>query len=208
MDVPLNAEVSCSDGTCGRSTVIVVDPRTQQVTHFVVVDDHTAYLVPIGAIADSSTSHIRLSWSIAELLQAEPFTREVPADEEHIEMMRNAKGGSPVFGPYTKEDAAHMVNALGDATMEEEQLPPDEIGIHQNARVEATDGTVGEVAEFIVDAQTNKISHLVLRKGHLWGTRDVWVPVDEIDHIEDDIVYLKLNRRAVDQLPAVRAPKK
>jgi sporulation protein YlmC with PRC-barrel domain len=208
MDVPLNVEVSCSDGACGRSTVIIVDPKTQRVTHVVVQDEGNEYLVPIGAISDSSATHIRLSWSVAELRQAESFIQEVPADEEHLDMMSNAMVSSSVFGPYTSPDAAYMVDALGDATMEQELVPANEMAIHQDARVEAIDGTVGEVEEFIIDPETNEISHLVLRKGHFWGERDVSVPVNEIDRVEDDVVYLKLDRKSVGHLPAVRAPKK
>ena len=151
---------------------------------------------------------IRLSWSLAELHQAESFVQEVPADEEHMDMMSNAMVGSSVFGPYTSPDAAYMVEALADATMEQEQVPDNELAIHQDARVEATDGTAGIVDEFIIDPETNKISHLVLRKGHFWGDRDITVPVNQIDRVEDDVVYLKMDKKAIGHLPAVRAPKK
>jgi sporulation protein YlmC with PRC-barrel domain len=188
--------------------VIIVDPRTKQVTHVVVQDEESEYLVPMAAIAASSATHIRLSWSRAELRQASSYIQEVPADEEHLEMMTNVMVGSSVFGPYTTPDAAQMVEALGDATMEQELVPADELALHQGARVEATNGTVGEVDEFVVDPETNSITHLVLRKGHFWGERDVTVPVSEIDRVEDDVVYLRLDRKAVGKLPAVRAPKK
>ena len=208
MDVPLNVEVFCSDGACGRSTVIIIDPHTQQVTHFVVQNEGNEYLIPINAIAESSATQLRLSWSRTELRQAKSFIEEVPADEEHMEMMGDAMVGSSVFGPYTSPDAAHMVDAMADAMMEQEQVPANELAIHQDARVEATDGTVGTVDEFVVNAETGKITHLILRKGHFWGDRDVAVPLDKIDRVEDDIVYLRLDRKAIGSLPAVRAPKK
>ena len=53
MDIPLNVEVRCSDGAGGKSTVIIVHPGTQQVTHFVVDSHGSEYLVPIGAVAES-----------------------------------------------------------------------------------------------------------------------------------------------------------
>jgi sporulation protein YlmC with PRC-barrel domain len=208
MDIPLSVEVFCSDGACGRSTVIIVDPQTQQVTHFVVKDEAREYLVPIAVIAESSATSIRLNWSVSELRQAKSFIQEVPADQEHMEMMGDAMVGSSVFGPYTSPDAAYMVDAMADATMEQEQVPANELAIHQDARVEATDGTVGTVDEFIVDPETNKISHLVLRKGHFWGERDITVPLNEIERVEDDVVYLKLDKKTIGHLPAVRAPKK
>jgi hypothetical protein len=36
MDIPLNAEVHCTDGVCGRSTYVIVNPVNEQVTHVVV----------------------------------------------------------------------------------------------------------------------------------------------------------------------------
>lgn len=37
------------------------------------------------------------------------------------------------------------------------------------------------------------ITHLVLRESHLWGQKDVTIPVSEIDRMEDNVVYHKLN---------------
>ena len=36
MDIPLNVDVHCPDGRCGRSTHIIINPATEQVTHLVV----------------------------------------------------------------------------------------------------------------------------------------------------------------------------
>ena len=60
----------------------------------------------------------------------------------------------------------------------------------------ATDGHVGEVDEFIVDPADRHITHLILRKGHFWGHKDVSIPVDQIDRIEADTIYLKLDKHA------------
>jgi sporulation protein YlmC with PRC-barrel domain len=208
MDVPLDVEVHCSDGACGRSTAIIVDPRTEQVTHFVVAAEGREYLVPIDAIAESAPSRIQLHLSRAELSNAESFTKEVPADEAHMAILAAEMTGSSVLGPYTSPDAVYMAETMAAATMREEQIPDDELAIHWGARVEATDGDIGRVDELLIDVQTNRISHLVLRKGHFWGKRDVTVPVDQIDRVEEDVVYLKLDKAAVGQLPSVPAPKK
>jgi hypothetical protein len=37
---------------------------------------------------------------------------------------------------------------------------------------------------FVVDPKTGHITHLVLREGHLWGQRDVAIPVNAIERIE------------------------
>ncbi len=207
MDVPLDVEVYCSDGAHGRSTAIIVDPQNEQVTHFVVEAEGSEFLVPIDAVAESAPNRIQLRWSWAELTGAESFTKQVPADEAHMEILAAEMAGSSVLGPYTSPDAAYMAEML-TATMREEQIPDKELAIHSGARVEATDGDIGRVDELLIDPQTNRISHLVLRKGHFWGKRDVTIPVDQIDRVKEDVVYLKLDKAAAGQLPSVPAPKK
>ena len=55
--------------------------------------------------------------------------------------------------------------------------------------------------------ETNgRITHLVLRKGHLWAKREVTVPVSHIERIEEDAVYLDLNKHNIETLPAVPMP--
>jgi sporulation protein YlmC with PRC-barrel domain len=83
--------------------------------------------------------------------------------------------------------------------------PAGEVAVARGTTVEATDGTVGQVDDFVVDPATERITHLVLRKGHLWGTRDVTVPVDAISRIDELAVRLKLDKRAVGALPSVPA---
>lgn len=36
MEIPVNADVVCADGPCGRSTYVIINPATWQVTHLMV----------------------------------------------------------------------------------------------------------------------------------------------------------------------------
>jgi hypothetical protein len=45
MDIPVKAVVQCTDGPGGRSTYVVVNPITEQVTHL-VVKERQPRLVP------------------------------------------------------------------------------------------------------------------------------------------------------------------
>ena len=58
--------------------------------------------------------------------------------------------------------------------------------------------------ELIVDPESDHLTHLVMREGHLWGQKDVAIPVSEIERIEEDTVYLKLSKDEIGALPAVR----
>ena len=57
--------------------------------------------------------------------------------------------------------------------------------------------------EFLIDPESDTITHLVLREGHLWGQKDVSIPVSQIDHYKDYTVYLKLDKHAMETLPAI-----
>lgn len=84
-----------------------------------------------------------------------------------------------------------------------ETIPWGEIAVHRGAHVEATDGRVGQVDEFLVDPASEQITQLVLREGHLWGQKDVTIPASAIDRTEQDTIYLKLDKRTIEALPAV-----
>jgi sporulation protein YlmC with PRC-barrel domain len=202
MDIPLDVEVRCTDGAGGKSTAIIIEPNTEKVTHFVVQVEGIKYLVPIEAIAESAADHIQLRWSRDELSAVAPFEKAVFAGEDLGTYIAPGMTGASIAWPYGA-DNEYMLEAAAAAYMPVEQIPEGERAIHSGAYVEATDGGVGQVEEFLIDPATGRITHLVLRKGHLWGKRDVTIPLDQIDRVEDDVVYLKLTQEAVGKLPGV-----
>ena len=68
------------------------------------------------------------------------------------------------------------------------------------AEAECLDGPCGKTISII--PLTGHISHLILMEGHLWGKKEVTIPVSAIDRIEEDTVYLKLDKKAVESLPS------
>jgi hypothetical protein len=42
-----------------------------------------------------------------------------------------------------------------------------------------------------------------MREGHLWGQKDVSIPVSQIDHYQDNTVYLKLDKQSIEALPGI-----
>jgi sporulation protein YlmC with PRC-barrel domain len=208
MDIPLDVEVHCTDGPCGKSTAIIVAPDSDKVTHFVVQTEGSQYLVPIEAIAESAADRIQLRWSRQEVVAAAPFEKSVFAGEDLGAYAPPGLIGASVAWPYGGAESEYMLEAAAAAYVPVEQIPEGERAIHSGAYVEATDGGVGQVEEFLIDQATGRITHLVLRKGHLWGKRDVTIPLDQIDRVEDDVVYLKLDKEAVGALPGVPVRRK
>jgi sporulation protein YlmC with PRC-barrel domain len=176
IDIPVNAHVQCADGPCGRSTSVIVNPATRQVTHLVVDEgkpESMSRLVPVEFVTQSTPHLICLSCGQAELEKMDPFVKV-----EYIE------GTEPFAEDY-------------------ELVPPSELAEHRGARVEATDGPVGQIDKFLVDSKDDRITHLVLREGHLWRQKGVIVPVSAIARIGEDIVYLKLDKQSVESLPVI-----
>ena len=191
MDIPINVDVRCADGSCGRSTYIVLDPTTWQVTHVVVREQrfpHTEYLVPVDRVVESTPSLVRLRCTAQELVEMEPFM-----ETEYIPVEIPAYASESLW-PYRMVPLQH------------EQVPLGELALRRGARVQATDGRVGRVDELLVEPATGHITHLVLREGHLWGQKNVTIPVAQIDRIEEDTVYLKLDKQTVAKLPATSVP--
>lgn len=195
MDISTNAKVSCSDGPCGRSTYVIIKPTTEEVTHLVVSDEsfpETEYLVSIDQVVESTPDQIRLKCSSKELLKMPIFNEMefVPSD------LTGFTGNPYMMWPFYAPAAAYI-------TVEREHIPADELAIRRGARVEAADGSIGRVDEFLINPSNDHITHLVMHEGHLWGQKDVTIPVSQIDHYQDNTVYLKLNKEDIEKLPDI-----
>lgn len=197
MDIPINADIWCSDGVCGHTTSIIVDPITQKITHIVVKEKHSPHierLVPESFIVEASPDSIRLRCSETELSTLDEF---VGIRFAHTDLQPYFPlGDNILFWPYSVADEITLA-------AKEERIPPGELAIHRGARVVASDGHVGRVDEFLVDPTDGRITHLILREGHLWGQKDVTIPVSEIENISDETVFIKLSKQAIAELPAI-----
>jgi hypothetical protein len=198
MDIPINVDVWCDGELCGRSTCLIVNPINTRVTHLVVIENDFPYierLVPVETILASSSKSIQLRCDKARLSGMEPFKEADFISAGRLESTLPL--GKPyLVWPYSVYAGAPML-------LEYELIPAGEVVIRRGTPVKATDGQVGRVDEFLVDPHNDTITHLVLRQGHLWGRKDMTIPVSEIDRIAEDGVYLKLGKNVIATLPAV-----
>ena len=199
MDIPLNVDVYGPDGRIGHSTRIIINPISQAVTHLVVRDDtmlHTEYMVAVKHIEDSDSDMIRLDCTSQQLAKMETFQEVefVPTEVPHYEML--ASPGSTYAWPYvTAQQELHFVEVV------HRHVPPYERDIRRGAHVHAKNGRVGQVDELVVDKSTYHLTHLVLREGHLWGHKDVMIPVEAIGEISENDIHLKLDKKEIAALP-------
>jgi len=200
MEIPLNAQVECTDGICGRSVYVLINPVIDQVTHLVVREDsspNTEYIVPVDIVTETITDTIRLHCSKAELEKMDPFIKTTFVEEKlpDYSAYGGGYGSGMVYWPYASyEETVQM-------PVEHQEIPAGELAVQRGTRVEATDGYVGKVDEFVVNPKNGHITHLVMREGHLWGQKDIIIPLSSMRDIRKDTVFLKLDKARVESLP-------
>jgi len=207
MQIPLNAQVECTDGVYGRSAVVLIDPVVDQVASLVVKEDsspNTEYIVPVKFVTETISSTIRLSCSKAELEKMDPFIKTNYIQEQVPERYTSYGGGMYGFGSMYYMPYASAPDRTVYQKEETQQIPPGELTVRRGTRVEATDGYVGKVDEFVVHPDTGHITHLVMREGHLWGKKDVIIPLSALKPMGDtheDTVFLNLDKHQIESLP-------
>ena len=202
MEIPLQAQVECTDGVCGRSVYVLINPVIDKVTHLVVKEDasSTEYIVPVDLLDKTIADKIRLRCSKAELKKMPPFIKTTFIEEKVPDMKFNYPGGLYGGGSYFYLPYVASERTEYKAT-ERQQIPPGELAVRRGTRVEATDGYVGRVDEFVVNPENSHITHLVMREGHLWGKKEVIIPLSAVGDTHDDTVFLKLDKHQIEALP-------
>ena len=196
MEFPLGVKVYCSDGRCGRSSHIILNPATERVTHLVVREKRPSRverLVPTVLVNKTAVEVILLECTLEEFAALEPFnqTEFVYGDLPH----HATDPSLTLLWPYA-------VPAKRVVDEKIRPIPPGELAVRRGARVEATDGRVGRVDEFVVEPDTGYITHLCLREGRLWGDKRVCVPVADIDRIQEKVVHLKVDKETLASMPS------
>jgi hypothetical protein len=64
------------------------------------------------------------------------------------------------------------------------------------------DGEIGEVQGFLVDPGDHHVTHVMLKEGHLWGRKEVAIPVSAVTGTTEGI-QLNITKKQVEDLPPV-----
>ena len=209
MRLELGTPVCCGDGRLGELADVVIDPLTRRVTHLVVSGDgslRTGRLVPIGLAQTDGGPELRLRCSIEDAGRFKPvqdfaYLRldELPSQDpewdvgiEHVLAAPYYPMGDPAELAYSYEEKVGISY---------DRVPKGDVEIRRSSTVISEDGEfVGSVDGFLVDGD-QRITHLVLGRGHLWRRRELTVPIDAVTKVETDSLALKLTKREVRRLP-------
>ncbi len=81
-------------------------------------------------------------------------------------------------------------------------LSPGEVGVRRDKPVFATDGEIGRVEGLVIDPGNHHVSHVLLQEGHLFGRREVAIPIGAVTGVMDS-VQLNITKQQVENLPPV-----
>jgi uncharacterized protein YrrD len=198
-DVPIKAEVRCDDGPAGTSDAVILDPIKREVTHVVLRErgwPNNKRLVPVELIAWTTEDeiHLRCPMAATRTLRSFVETQFVEAPDVGGSYPILPDDGLPYLWPFAYPNQKVLLT--------HERIPKDELAIRRDAEVDATDGRVGRVEAFLVDADDDHITHVVVRSGHL-AHHEFAVPVSDVAEISEERIMLRLDRYGVEDLPHV-----
>ncbi len=79
-------------------------------------------------------------------------------------------------------------------------IPAGETDLRHGEHVHALDGEIGKVKGFLVDQGDQHVTHVLLQEGHLWGRKEVSIPISAVTSVNDGI-RLNLTKKQVEDLP-------
>jgi sporulation protein YlmC with PRC-barrel domain len=214
MRLEIGNRVRCTDGVYGELADIVIDPLEKRVTHLVVQPERgegEARLVPIELAKgrDDEQREIELECTLDEAqgfesVHVSAYLRlgELPVEDPDWDVGVQDFLAMPY---YPGLDVGASPGGLDShVTMYYDRVPKGEVEVRRASAVISADGhSLGEVDGFVVDADEH-ITHLVLERGHLWGRKEVTIPIGAVARVESDAVHVALSKDEVGALPAVR----
>ena len=203
MRLELGKSIRGTDKVFGELADVVIDPIAKRVTHLVAQPSGgggSARLVPIELVeADGGDEdEIRLQCTTEDILRL----GESPASDPDWDVGVENVLALPYY-PGSEFTGLPGVGGTGDIDVMYHRVPKGEVEIRRSSTVSATDDEfLGRVDGFVVD--DDHITHLVLEHGHLWGKREITIPIGAVAKVETDAISLSLSKAEVEALPSVR----
>ena len=209
----IGTEVLASDGACGELVRVIIDPVARALTHLVVAPRHhggLGRLVPIELV-ETSGDQIRLSCTEAQFRGLD--------DAEDIQVLPASSnvwgyGAGQAFSwPYYGLGLGGGMGAGGmgagvigiqDAPQPiiTDRVPLGEVEVRRGDHVHASDGSIGSVQGLVIDPQDHHVTHVLLQEGHLWGRKQVAIPIGAVSRVGDEI-RVSLTKQQVEDLPPI-----
>jgi sporulation protein YlmC with PRC-barrel domain len=214
----IGAEASASDGPVGKVSRVVVDPVAKALTHLVVEPGFRqgpSRLVPLDLIDGDGPAAVRLRCTKAEFENLEPAeeTKFIPRTTSFGSFGAGDVLSWPYYGAAGVGDLDGIGGAGGMGTEDGspvprrvtyDTVPVGDVSVRRGQPVLATDGAIGHVRGLVVDPGSGHVTHVLLQEGHLWGRKEVAIPISAVDTTVDG-TQLKIAKQDVENLPPVNA---
>jgi len=209
----IGTEASCSDGPAGKVSRVIVDPLAEKVTHLVIEQEHRhgfGRLVPLDLV-DGTAGETRLRCTRAEFekLGAAQETQFIPSTSGYggYGYLPDQVGYWPYYGLGGGMGVAGLgIGGIGAGApaqvVTSDTVPLGEVEVSRGDYVHATDGDIGRVQGLVIDRVSRHVTHLLLQEGHLWGRKDVAIPISAVASTSDGI-QLTITKYQVRDLPSV-----
>jgi len=193
----IGVDAVCTDGTCGKVIRVVVDPVARALTHLVVEPKHReglGRLVPLDLVV-ASAGQVKLACTL------EQFDKLELAEETHF-----LTGGNLYPGYAASQVFAMPYYGLGLGTIAPplitDAVPLGEVAVRRGEHVHATDGEIGRVQGLVIQPGNHHVTHVLLQQGHIWGRKQVAIPIGAVAAIENGI-RLNMTKQEVQALPPI-----
>ena len=216
----IGSEVYCADAeqACGRLSRVVIDPVARELTHLVVEPAHHpeqsrlvhAGLVEQDAGAEAGTIRLRCDAAVFENLELAQSTEFLPAATDELGYPADSSMWMPYYplgmavgAPGPAGGGLAVATAMSEPrTVTYERVPAGEVQVRRGQHVHATDGEIGKVQGLVVDPDDRQITHVLLQEGHLWGKKQVALPIGNITDVRE-AVHLDLSKDEIRDLPSI-----
>lgn len=217
MTLVIGAAAHGSDGFSGEVKGVVIDPGARAVTHLVVepVLEHgpasgLARLVPLDHVG-VTLDEVGLRYTEAEFKDLDPAEQTlaefVPGLNVPVQLLPPGEDWRDTGGPVVDGGTIPRIDEMGIIpvlpTTESGQTEVEErLGDH----VHATDGSIGELRGLRVDARDGHVTQLLLKEGHMWGRKEVAIPIGNVSGFDAKAgIQLNITKQQVRDLPPAEA---
>jgi uncharacterized protein YrrD len=212
-------KLQAGDGEIGKVTDFYFDDETWTVRYLVADAGHwynsrKVLISPYAVSAvDPTQEVIRVRLNQEQIKNGPSWDADQPVSRQ-FERDYYAHYGWPIYwgGPYSwgisRSPAlrGHTQGTLEEARRAEKQNNDPHLRSTQGVTkhyIQATDGEIGHVEDFLLDGDTWTIRYLVVDTRNWWPGKKVLVSPEWIDSIvwEDSRVYVSLSRETIKQAP-------
>jgi len=208
MNFRIGRPVLAEDGRAGTLERLIFDPVADQLIGLVVTQGGLMahdVVVPLDRVLAANEEEVRVRGTIEEIAALEGFTQaQFTAPPAEWLPPGQLSGPTPAFlfpaSPYAVGAFASPAPVVEPADEREENKPPGSVDLGAATELVCTDGPAGTVDRVLTDGDSDRVTHLIVRRGALF-TRDISIPAEYIATTDEQAVHLTISQQELDELP-------